>query len=297
MEGDLEPVIRLLAEHRWPWRLHATYDQTIDRALDVYEKVHRDIPLTGINWFFDHAETISDRNIDRIAALGGGIAVQHRMAYQGEYFVERYGARAAERTPPIAKMIAAGIPVGAGTDATRVASYNPWVSLNWLVTGKTVGGLSLYPGANRVSREKALRMWTHENTWFSNEVGTKGQIKVGQLADLALLSDDYFSVAETEIPHLRSVLTVLGGKVVYGEGDFSPLAPEIPKPMPDWSPVATFGGYHRTPEAAAKLASACRCASACQVHGHDHAAALGRSVPTRDVQTFWGAMGCGCWAV
>ena len=297
MESDLEPVIRLLAEHRWPWRLHATYDQTIDRALDVYEKVHRDIPLTGINWFFDHAETISDRNIDRIAALGGGIAVQHRMAYQGEYFVERYGARAAERTPPIAKMIAAGIPVGAGTDATRVASYNPWVSLNWLVTGKTVGGLSLYPGANRVSREKALRMWTHENTWFSNEVGKKGQIKVGQLADLALLSDDYFSVPESDIPHLRSVLTVLGGKVVYGEGDFSPLAPEIPKPMPDWSPVATFGGYHRTPEANAKLASACGCNSACQVHGHDHAAALGRSVPTRDVQTFWGAMGCGCWAV
>jgi predicted amidohydrolase YtcJ len=96
MEGDLEPVIRLLAENRWPWRLHATYDETIGRALDVYEKVNRDIPLTGINWFFDHAETISDRNIDRIAALGGGIAVQHRMAYQGEYFVERYGAKAAE---------------------------------------------------------------------------------------------------------------------------------------------------------------------------------------------------------
>jgi predicted amidohydrolase YtcJ len=156
MEGDLEPVIRLLAEHRWPWRLHATYDQTISRALDVYEKVNRDIPLTGINWFFDHAETISDRNIDRIAALGGGIAVQHRMAYQGEYFVERYGHRAAERTPPIARMIAAGIPVGAGTDATRVASYNPWVSLSWLVTGRTVGGMALYPGANRVS---AKRRW------------------------------------------------------------------------------------------------------------------------------------------
>ena len=297
MEGDLEPVIRLLAEHRWPWRLHATYDETIGRALDVYEKVNRDIPLTGINWFFDHAETISDKNIDRIAALGGGIAVQHRMAYQGEYFVERYGAKAAERTPPIAKMLAAGLPVGAGTDATRVASYNPWVSLNWLVTGKTVGGLGLYPGANRVSREKALRMWTHENTWFSNEIGKKGQIKVGQFADLALLSGDYFSVPESDIPHLRSVLTVLGGKVVYGEGDFAPLAPAIPKPMPNWSPVAIFGGYHRTPEANAKLASACGCASACQVHGHDHAAALGRAAPTSDVQTFWGAFGCGCWAV
>lgn len=297
MEGDLEPVIRLLAEHRWPWRLHATYDETIGRALDVYEKVNRDIPLEGINWFFDHAETISDRNIDRIAALGGGIAVQHRMAYQGEDFVERYGAKAAERTPPIAKMISAGIPVGAGTDATRVASYNPWVSLSWLVSGRTVGGLRLYPNANRVSREKALAMWTHENTWFSNEIGKKGQIKAGQLADLALLSDDFFSVPEHEIVHIRAVLTLLGGKVVHGEGDYRPLAPELPRPMPDWSPVATFGGYYQTPEARQKLASACGCASSCGVHGHDHASALGANVPAADVQTFWGALGCGCWAV
>ncbi|WP_232492674.1 amidohydrolase [Novosphingobium kaempferiae] len=297
MEGDLEPVIRLLAENRWPWRLHATYDETIGRALDVYEKVNKDIPLQGINWFFDHAETISDRNIDRIAALGGGIAVQHRMAYQGEYFVERYGAKAAERTPPIARMIAAGIPVGAGTDATRVASYNPWVSLSWLVTGRTVGGLSLYRGDNRVSREKALRMWTHENTWFSTEVGKKGQIKAGQLADLALLSDDYFAVPDNEIVHIRSILTMLGGKVVHGDGDFAPLAPELPRPMPDWSPVATFGGYYQTPEAKQKLASACGCASSCGVHGHDHAAALGANVPAADVQTFWGSLGCGCWAV
>lgn len=297
MEGDLEPVIRLLAERRWPWRMHATYDQTIGRALDVFEKVNRDIPLAGLNWFFDHAETISDRNIDRIAALGGGIAVQHRMAFQGEYFVERYGARAAEATPPIKRMMAAGVPVGAGTDATRVASYNPWVSLSWLVTSKTVGGLALYPVRNRLDRETALRLWTEKNTWFSNEPGKKGQIKKGQLADLALLSDDYFAVPEDEIAHLRSVLTLLGGRIVHGEGDYGPLAPVMPKAMPDWSPVATFGGYHRKDEAAKKLASACGCASSCGVHGHDHAAALGANVPAADVQSFWGALGCGCWAV
>ena len=297
MEGDLEPVIRLLAERRWPWRLHATYDQTISRALDVFEKVDRDIPLKGLNWFFDHAETISDRNIDRIAALGGGIAVQHRMAFQGEYFVERYGAKAAEATPPIKRMMDAGLPVGAGTDATRVASYNPWVSLSWLVTSKTVGGLALYPTRNRLDRETALRLWTEKNTWFSNEVGKKGQIKAGQLADLALLSDDYFSVPESEIAHLRSVLTVLGGRIVYGEGTFGPLAPQAPRAMPDWSPVATFGGHWRRDENAGKMASACGCASSCNVHGHDHAAALGANVPASDVQSFWGVMGCGCWAV
>src|SRR3984957_3359974 len=110
MEPELEAVVRILAQNRWPWRLHATYDETISRALDVFERVNRDIPLKGLNWFFDHAETISDRSIERIAALGGGIAVQHRMAYQGEYFVERYGAGAAEATPPVKKIIDKGLP-------------------------------------------------------------------------------------------------------------------------------------------------------------------------------------------
>ncbi|HIH2622992.1 TPA: amidohydrolase family protein, partial [Burkholderia cenocepacia] len=176
MEDDLEGVVRVLAENRWPWRMHATYDETISRALDVFEKVNEDIPLEGLNWFFDHAETITEQSMDRIAALGGGIAVQHRMAYQGEYFVERYGAQAAEATPPVAKMLAKGLKVSAGTDATRVASYNPWVSLAWLVTGKTVGGLRMYPQRNLLDRETALRMWTEYVTWFSNEEGKKGRI-------------------------------------------------------------------------------------------------------------------------
>ncbi len=226
MEADLEPVIRLLVENRWPWRLHATYDQTISRALDVYEKVARDMPFDGLHWFFDHAETITDRNMDRIAALGGGIAVQHRMVYQGEYFVERYGAEPAEHTPPIRKMLERGINVGAGTDATRVASYNPWVSLSWLTTGKTLGGLSLYPQANLLDRETALRLWTEANTWFSNEEGKKGRIQVGQLADLAVLSADYLHVPGDEIQEITSVLTLLGGKVVYGDGDFGKLRPK-----------------------------------------------------------------------
>src|SRR5258706_323210 len=134
MEPELEAVVRILVQNRWPWRMHATYDETISRALDAFERVNQEMPLDGLHWFFDHAETISDQSIDRIAALGGGIAVQHRMAYQGEYFVERYGFGAAEATPPVKKILDKGVKVSAGTDATRVASYNPWVSLAWLVT-------------------------------------------------------------------------------------------------------------------------------------------------------------------
>lgn len=304
MEADLEPVIRLLAEKRWPWRLHATYDETISRALDVYEKVARDVPFDGLNWFFDHAETISERNIDRIAALGGGIAVQHRMAYQGEYFVERYGARAAEATPPVKKMLERGVKVGAGTDATRVASYNPWVSLSWLTTGKTVGGLGLYPQANLLDRDTALRLWTEANTWFSSEVGKKGQIKAGQLADLAVLSADYFAVPGDEIQDITSVLTVLGGQVVHGDQEFGPLAPELPPAMPDWSPVRHDGGYRPRAiqpaqgynKARLQPDAACGCASACGVHGHAHAQAWAAQVPAGDARSFWGALGCACWA-
>ena len=294
MESELEEVICILAANRWPWRLHATYDETIGRALDVYEKVNKDIPFDGLHWFFDHAETVSPRNIDRIAALGGGIAIQHRMAYQGDYFVERYGARAAEATPPIARMMAAGIPVGAGTDATRVASYNPWISLWWLVTGKTVGGTRLYPPANRLDREQALRLWTEANSWFSTEQGKKGRIAVGQLADLAVLSDDYMTVPQDDIRHLSSVLTVLGGEVVHGADDFAALAPPLPPAMPDWSPVRRFGGYQD--RAVPIAARSCGCANACALHGHQHALSWTGSAPVADSRSFWGTLGCSCWA-
>jgi predicted amidohydrolase YtcJ len=149
---ELDAVIRHLAAAHWPFRLHATYNESIERFLNVFENVNRDIPFQGMHWFLDHAETISDRNIERVVALGGGIAIQHRMAYQGEYFVNRYGADAARATPPVRRMLELGCPVGAGTDATRVASFNPFVSLYWLVTGKTVGGLDLYPEKNRLTR-------------------------------------------------------------------------------------------------------------------------------------------------
>ena len=306
MEGELDAVIRILAENRWPWRLHATYDETISRALGVFERVNQDTPLEGLNWFFDHAETISDQSIDRIAALGGGIAVQHRMAYQGEYFVERYGQGAAEATPPVAKMLSKGVRVSAGTDATRVASYNPWVALAWLVTGKTVGGMRIYPQRNCLDRETALRLWTENVTWFSNEEGKKGRIQVGQLADLIVPDRDYFACAESEIADITSELTIVGGKIVYAAGEFARHDEGGPPPaMPDWSPVRAFGGYAAwgdakdaaQPALRQKLAMNCGCANSCGIHGHEHATAWSSKLPVSDLKSFWGALGCTCWAV
>src|SRR5437660_8786447 len=174
LEKDLKEVVSLLAANKWPFRIHATYDESISRMLNVFEEVNREIPFEGTRWFFDHCETISDRSLERVKALGGGIAIQDRMAFQGEYFLDRYGSKAAERTPPVRRMIELGIPVGAGTDATRVASYSPWLSLYWLVTGETVGGTALYSEANRLSREEALMLYTKGSSWFSVKAAKRG---------------------------------------------------------------------------------------------------------------------------
>ena len=288
MEADLSNVVQLLAQNRWPFRMHATYDETISRALDIFEAVHREHPLDGLHWFIDHAETISVRNIERVKVLGGGIAIQHRMAYQGEYFVNRYGAEKAAYSPPISLMLKEGVPVGAGTDATRVASYNPWIALYWLVTGRTVGGLQLYDEHDILDRTTALRLWTEGSAWFSTEDGKKGRLVPGQLADLAVLSDDYFAVDDEVIKNITSVMTIVGGRVVHADGPFKPLSPPLPPASPDWSPVRVYGGYQNgmSPVKAQhnhlfqSLTTLHRCAGDHLTGSHE----------------LWGASGCACFA-
>ena len=235
----------------------------------------------------------------------------------GKYYVEtvstlayvennnlRYGAAAAEATPPVKRMLEKGVNVSAGTDATRVASYNPWVSLSWLITGKTVGGLQLTPQRNCLSRDQALRMWTENVTWFSNEQGRKGCIQVGQLADLIVPDRDFFACPESDIADTSALLTVVGGKVVYGVGDFARFDDAAPPPaMPDWSPVRRYGGFAAwgDPEGAGKnslnparyrqMAAACGCGTSCGMHGHQHASAWASSVPASDLKGFFGALG------
>ncbi len=255
MEAQLEPLIRLFAEKRWPFRIHATYDESIQRFLSVFERVNEQVPFEGLRWFFDHAETASERSLERVAALGGGVAIQHRMAFQGEYFLARYGPEAARAAPPVRAMLRAGLPVGGGTDATRVASYDPWVGLYWLVSGNTIGGTTLTAEEERLDRAEALRLYTKGSAWFSGEQEQKGAIAVGELADLAVLSADYFSVPVEEIRQITSQLTVVGGEVVYAAGDFSQHAPPALPVAPAWSPVGAYGGLYRPSPPAARSAT------------------------------------------
>lgn len=311
MEADLEKVVRLLVENRWPFRLHATYNESITRFLNVFEKINREIPFNGLPWIFDHAETIDERNIERVKKLGGGIAIQSRMAYQGEYFTDRYGATAAESTPPVKKMLEIEVPVGAGSDATRVSSYNPWVSMYWLTAGKTVGGLQLYSDT-RLDRETALELYTRGSAWFSQEQAKKGDIKTGMLADFAVLDRDYFTVSEEDVKKVEAELTVVDGKIVYAKGDFSSYSPPVIPILPDWSPTNSYNGYYNADVHGKKLAGSSaqftshnhshvanavhNCAGACNVHAHDHNKARMSNIPLNNYTAFWGAMGCSCFA-
>jgi predicted amidohydrolase YtcJ len=244
MDRQLEAVVAHLVDSGWAFRIHATYAESIDRMLDVFERVDERHPLRSVRWAIDHAETIRGDQIQRIQRLGGGIAIQDRMAFAGEYFVERYGAERAASAPPLRRLLESGVPLGCGTDGTRVSSYNPWLSLQWLVTGRTVGGTQLYPPENRLSRSEALRLYTSGSAWFSGDEQRRGTLRPGQCADFAVLSADYFSVPEGRIGGIESVLTVVGGAPVFGAGPFAGLVPPAPPVSPAWSPVAAFGGYH-----------------------------------------------------
>jgi predicted amidohydrolase YtcJ len=245
MEGQLKEVISVLVKNRWAFRLHATYNESITRFLNVIEEVNKETPLNGLLWFFDHAETVSDDNLKRIKALGGGIAIQHRMAFQGESFIKRYGKKAAEQTPPVKKMLEMGIKVGMGSDGTRVSSYNPWIGLYWLTTGKTIGGTKHFADNNLVDRKTALQLFTSGSAKLVNLEKDRGILKAGFLADFIVLTEDYFTVSDEKILEIESLMTVVGGKIVYGSGNFATFAPIIPKAMPAWSPINFYGGYQK----------------------------------------------------
>ncbi|MGF1527140.1 MAG: amidohydrolase [Candidatus Competibacterales bacterium] len=233
-------IMTLLGEKGWPFRQHITYDETGDRLLKVYEAVAQGAGLVP-GWFVDHVETFSPQNLERVARLGGGIALQNRLQFQAEDFIANYGAEALKKTPNFRAILDLGVPVGAGTDATRVTSFNPWYSLQWLSTGLSRGGLRMYDDDNLLSREEALRLWTTGAAWFTGDAGRKGAIKEDQLADFAVLDRDYFAVTDAEIAKLQAVVTAVGGEVVHAKDEFAHLdLRHIPPVSPDWSPLYTF---------------------------------------------------------
>ncbi|HEY5825335.1 MAG TPA: amidohydrolase [Cyclobacteriaceae bacterium] len=243
MENNLKSVLQFLVKNRWPFRIHATYNESISRDIAVIEEINSKTPLNGLVWFIDHAETISEENLKKIKALGGGISVQHRMAYQGESFIHRYGKQASSATPPVKKMIELGIPIGLGTDGTRVASYNPWIALYWITTGKSVGNTQVMAKENALDRYTALKLFTIGGYQLIKEDQAKGKIRKGYVADITILSNDYFTVPDEEVKDITSLLTIVDGKIVWGVSSFYNQSPAGIPALPEWSPVNFYGGY------------------------------------------------------
>lgn len=240
----VEQDIAKLVQRRIPFRMHISYNENITPFLDAMEKMNETTPLDGLKWSIEHAETISPENIIRVKNLGGGIALDPKMAMHGDAFIKTYSREKALETPRLRALVDSRIPLAMTTDGFRASSFNPWVAVSWVVSGKAVSGTEVLAEHNRLSRVEALNLFTRGAAWFTDAEADMGRIAPGNLADFALLDRDYFSVPEDEVKHVTSVLTVLDGRVVFGAEDFSTLAPVLPDILPDWSPIKYYGGYY-----------------------------------------------------
>jgi hypothetical protein len=211
------------AEGGFNLHLHAGPDETARQWLDVLESIDAVKPLTRQRIAFAALDDATPETIARIQKLGGGLAVQSRMALTGERDVERWGLEKAREVPPLRAMVDSGVPLAAGSDGFRAGNYSPMLTLWWLITGKTVAGSALRNGNQNLTREQALRVHTQGSAWLTFEEGRKGSIEAGKHADLAVLSGDYLTVPEEQIRALESVLTIVGGRVVYTAGPFAQL--------------------------------------------------------------------------
>jgi predicted amidohydrolase YtcJ len=216
-------VVRWAAERGMSITMHWGPDDSVPHLLDIFERVNREVPIAPLRWSIAHLNDASEATLKRMSELGVGWTVQDAMYFGGEDLVRRQGADAARRIPPVVTGHRLGVAIGGGTDAHRVASYNPFTSLQWFLDGRTVAGTGIRGPEETPDRLTALRFYTLGSAWFSFDDDVRGSLEVGKLADLAVLSQDYLSVPLDEVGNIVSVLTLLDGDVVYAAGDFAPL--------------------------------------------------------------------------
>jgi len=216
-------IVKWAAERGLSLTMHWNSDASADQLLSIFERVNREVPIAPLRWSIAHLNDASPATLNRMKALGVGWTVQDAMYFGGEGYVQQAGAEAARRVPPVNTGTKIGVPIGGGTDAHRVASYNPFTSLQWFIDGKTVGGVAIRGSEETPDRAAALRFYTLGSSWFSFDEKKRGSLEPGKLADLAVLSQDYMTVPVSEIRNTESLLTMVGGKVVYAAGPFKSL--------------------------------------------------------------------------
>ena len=209
------------AANGYTMHLHASRNSSAETILDIFEQVNKVHPITKLRWAIVHIEDATDKTLARMKALGMGYAVQDRLYFGGNGYLKAHGAEVARRAPPIMTAIHAGLVIGAGTDSIAVSPYNAFISLHWLLTGKTLTGQSTRGPDQLPSRIEALKMYTWNSAWLSFDEKERGSLENGKLADLAVLDRDYLTVPVDDIPSIESQLTMVGGKIVYGAGPFA----------------------------------------------------------------------------
>jgi hypothetical protein len=225
-EADKEAfyrVARWAAAQDMTMTVHWNNERSVHYLLDVLERVNREIPIAPLRWSIAHLPDASDASLQRMKALGVGWLVQDGLYFAAPAYIVERGEAQMQRTPPIVSARRLAIPIGAGTDANRVMVENPFVSLRWMLDGRTVDGIATRGPHEIPSREEALRFYTEGSAWFAHDENRRGRLMPGMLADLAVLSDDYFTVPVSDIAKIKSLLTMVGGRVVYVADAFSGL--------------------------------------------------------------------------
>ena len=233
-DGDITPdgkaklaeLLRWAASKGYTIQLHWNPDRTVHDLLDVVEDISKDYPVRDLRWTVLHLYNASEDNLKRMKALGLIWGVQDGPYFGGERLQRDVGVEQARGLPPIATALRLGLTVAGGTDAHRVSSYNPFVALQWYLDGTTIGGVKTRGDAEAPSRRQALEMYTRNSAFMAND-DRRGTLEPGKFADLAVLSSDYLTAPVSEIGKIRSLLTMVGGKVVYASGPFEKLASDV----------------------------------------------------------------------
>jgi predicted amidohydrolase YtcJ len=233
-DGDITPdgkaklgeLLRWAASKGYSIQLHWNPDRTVHDLLDIVEDISRDYPVRDLRWTVLHLYNASEDSLTRMKALGLIWGVQDGLYFGGERLQQEVGVEAAKQMPRIATALKLGLTVAGGTDAHRVSSYNPFVSLQWYLDGTTIGGVQTRSDAEAPSRRQALEMYTRNSAFMANDDDERGTLEPGKFADLAVLSSDYLTAPAKEIGSIRSLLTMVGGGVVYASGSFAELAPD-----------------------------------------------------------------------
>lgn len=210
----LDAAIDKIAAAGWRFETHSLNDIDAETIISSWEPLAQKYGanFTKLRWVLAHVPRITAELLQRLKKIGGGVNLSSFLYFAGTGNVTRPAG------PPFRTILRSGIPAAFGGDGAQIAPLSPWPQIYYAVTGKNAKGEVINPGET-ISREEALRIYTREENWFLGgpDEGRVGVLEKGRWGDVVVLSDDYFKVEDEELKTLRSVLTVVGGVVVWEE--------------------------------------------------------------------------------